>query len=202
MRDVASARPGPLDEPVRASLRGPHAHLAQGHGDAVRYDPDVAPFLAEPRSSAEWDDVAALVGPGGSTVVPAFGALAPEGVELGRVMPGVQLVGDDVAGRPDPGVVRLGPGDVPAMRDLVARTRPGPFEPRTIAMGTYLGVVSGGTLVAMAGERLHTPRRTTPRPSGSTSTSGSGCAPGRTSPRSPSRAPSPASRPGPETGGP
>jgi len=157
VRDVASARPGPLDEPVRASLRGPHAHLAQGHGDAVRYDPDVAPFLAEPRSSAEWDDVAALVGPGGSTVVPAFGALAPEGVELGRVMPGVQLVGDDVAGRPDPGVVRLGPGDVPAMRDLVARTRPGPFEPRTIAMGTYLGVVSGGTLVAMAGERLHPP---------------------------------------------
>jgi predicted GNAT family acetyltransferase len=43
------------------------------------------------------------------------------------------------------------------MRDLVARTRPGPFLPRTIATGTYLGVVEDGALVAMAGERLHPP---------------------------------------------
>ena len=41
------------------------------------------------------------------------------------------------------------------MLDLVQRTRPGPFRPRTIAMGTYLGIRRGGRLVAMAGERLH-----------------------------------------------
>jgi predicted GNAT family acetyltransferase len=43
------------------------------------------------------------------------------------------------------------------MRALVARTRPGPFGPRTHEMGTYLGVVDDGELVAMAGERLHPP---------------------------------------------
>jgi ribosomal protein S18 acetylase RimI-like enzyme len=155
--DVAPAATAPLDEPVRASLLGPHAHLAQGHGDALRYDPDVAPFLAQPRSTAEWDDVAALVGPDGGTVVPVFGDPAPVGLDVARVVPGVQLVGDAVEGRGDPDAVRLGPDDVPAVRALVARTRPGPFGPRTIEMGTYLGVVADGRLVAMAGERLHPP---------------------------------------------
>jgi len=149
-------RDGPLDDPVRASLLGPHAHLAQVHGQAVRYHPEVAPFLAEPRSTAEWDDVAALIG-GGRAVIPTFSPLDPPGLEVGMVLPGVQMIGDAVAGRVDPGVVRLGPDDVAAMRELVSRTRPGPFGPRTIAMGTYLGVVEDGVLVAMAGERLHPP---------------------------------------------
>jgi ribosomal protein S18 acetylase RimI-like enzyme len=153
---VAPARTGPLDEPVRASLLGPHAHLAQGHGDALRYDPDIAPFLARPRSAGEWDDVAALVGDG-RAVVPAFSPLDPHGLEVGMVLPGVQMLGDVVPVRADDDLVRLGPDDVPAMRELVARTRPGPFGPRTVAMGTYLGVVADGRLVAMAGERLHPP---------------------------------------------
>lgn len=157
--EVAPARTGPLDEPVRASLLGPHRHLAQGHGDALRYAPDVAPFLAEPRTPEEWDDVAALIGDG-RAVIPAFSPLAPIGLEVGMVLPGVQMIGADlpaVPARPDPDVVRLGPDDVPAMRELVARTRPGPFLARTLAMGTYLGVVEDGALVAMAGERLHPP---------------------------------------------
>ncbi|CAM5277170.1 hypothetical protein SMICM304S_01749 [Streptomyces microflavus] len=37
------------------------------------------------------------------------------------------------------------------MLDLVARTRPGPFLPRTVELGTYLGIRRGGALVAMAG---------------------------------------------------
>lgn len=157
MPEVESAPAGPLDEPVRTSLRGEHAHLAQGLGSALRYDPDVAPFLAEPVGAAEWGDVAALVGPGHHTVVPAFGRLEPVGLEVLRAIAGVQLVGDAVAGRHDPDLVRLGPADVPAMSELVARTKPGPFGPRTIAMGTYLGVVEDGALVAMAGERLRPP---------------------------------------------
>ena len=55
------------------------------------------------------------------------------------------------------GVVELGAADVPEMLDLVARTRPGPFWPRTHELGTYLGVRVDGRLVAMAGERLRPP---------------------------------------------
>jgi hypothetical protein len=54
-------------------------------------------------------------------------------------------------------LVVLGAVDVPEMLDLVARTRPGPFEPETYRLGTYLGVRRAGWLVAMAGERLHPP---------------------------------------------
>jgi ribosomal protein S18 acetylase RimI-like enzyme len=154
---VAPAATGPLDDPVRAALLGPHAHLAQRHGNAIRYQPDVSPFLAEPHGGDEWDDVAALVGDGRS-VVPAFAPLDPPApLEIGMFLPGVQMVGDAVAGRPDPEAVRLGPDDVPAMLALVARTRPGPFGSRTVEMGTYLGFVEDGVLIAMAGERLHPP---------------------------------------------
>jgi predicted GNAT family acetyltransferase len=51
--------------------------------------------------------------------------------------------------------VRLGPADVPQILDLVERTRPGPFRPRTIELGQYLGIRHGERLVALAGERLH-----------------------------------------------
>jgi predicted GNAT family acetyltransferase len=40
------------------------------------------------------------------------------------------------------------------MLDLVAQTEPGPFLPRTIELGDYLGIRRGGALVAMAGERF------------------------------------------------
>ena len=43
------------------------------------------------------------------------------------------------------------------MMDLVDRTRPGPFLPRTIELGTYLGMRDHGALVAMAGTRMHLP---------------------------------------------
>ena len=47
--------------------------------------------------------------------------------------------------------------DVDAMVDLVARTEPGPFRPRTIELGGYEGIFHDGTLVAMAGRRFHLP---------------------------------------------
>jgi predicted GNAT family acetyltransferase len=45
--------------------------------------------------------------------------------------------------------------DVPEMLALTKLTEPGPFLPRTIELGAYLGVHDAGSLVAMAGERLH-----------------------------------------------
>ena len=51
-------------------------------------------------------------------------------------------------------VRRLTPDDVPLMLDLIARTEPGPFRSRTIAMGDYYGHFEGADLVSMAGERL------------------------------------------------
>ena len=60
-------------------------------------------------------------------------------------------------GRADAEAVRLTSVDVPEMLALVERTKPGPFLPRTVELGTYLGIRRDGVLVAMAGERLHPP---------------------------------------------
>ncbi|NMO91529.1 GNAT family N-acetyltransferase [Actinomycetospora sp. TBRC 11914] len=149
-----------LDEPVRAALDGPHAHLAVRHGRAVRYHPDVAPFLAPPRDEAEWADAVALAGAGGVVVVRSPAPLdVPPDWEIARDLPGVQMVlGDDVPTPADPDLDVLGAPDVDAMLALVGRTQPGPFARRTHELGTYLGVHDDlAGLVAMAGERLRVP---------------------------------------------
>jgi ribosomal protein S18 acetylase RimI-like enzyme len=152
-----------LDEPVRAALDGPHAHLAVRHGDAVRYHPDVAPFLAPPRDAAEWADAVELAGPGGVVIVRTVPALdLPPGWETERELPGVQMVlEEDAPTREDPDAALLGDADVDAMLALVGRTKPGPFARRTHELGTYLGVYDDlAGLVAMAGERLRVPGAT------------------------------------------
>jgi predicted GNAT family acetyltransferase len=81
----------------------------------------------------------------------------PDGWDVAWTIAGVQLVDDGIAAEPDDEAVRLTAADVPEMLALVERTEPGPFLPRTIELGTYLGIRRGGALVAMAGERLHPP---------------------------------------------
>ncbi|MEV0786515.1 GNAT family N-acetyltransferase [Streptomyces sp. NPDC050423] len=149
----------PLDDPVGTSLTGPHARFAERRGRILRYPADVTPWAAVPDrpEAADWADAAALAGPGGSVTLTAFREPPPADWEVTFHAEGVQLVDTGVAAAPDPEAVRLGPADVPEMLDLVARTRPGPFLPRTVELGTYLGIRREGVLVAMAGERLHPP---------------------------------------------
>lgn len=141
------ARPTPPQSPAthhildNAALTGPHAHLAERVGRAARYPLDVSPFvaLADPADPHAWDDLAALVGPG--TVTPVTGAKsAPQGWETVQHGQGVQLVDTALRAEPAPEAVRLGPDDVPEILDLIALTEPGPFLPRTVELGTYLGI--------------------------------------------------------------
>ncbi|KPI20377.1 FR47 domain protein [Actinobacteria bacterium OK074] len=148
-----------LDNPALAALTGPHAHFAERRGRVLRYPADVSPWLGVPDrlEAGDWADLAALLGPGTDAPFAGFAGEPPAGWEVTFDLPGVQLVDDGLVTAPDPEAVRLGPADVPEMLDLVARTKPGPFLPRTVEMGTYLGIRHEGALVAMAGERLHPP---------------------------------------------
>ncbi|MGW4230447.1 GNAT family N-acetyltransferase [Streptomyces sp. NPDC004980] len=152
----------PLDNPARTALTGPHAHFAERRGRILRYPVDVTPWLALPDTpdAQDWADVAALAGPGASVTLTAFREPPPAGWEIVFQGEGVQLVDDGVDTAPDPEALLLGPADVPEMLELVARTRPGPFLPRTVELGTYRGIRRSGVLVAMAGERLHPPGHT------------------------------------------
>ncbi|WAU81567.1 GNAT family N-acetyltransferase [Streptomyces sp. Qhu-G9] len=149
----------PLDHPARASLTGPHAHFAERRGRVLRYPVDVSPWLALPDDPGpdDWADVAALAGPGQEIALPGFRGEIPAGWDVTFRVDGVQFVDGGLAAVPDPEAVRLGPADVPEMLALVERTAPGPFLPRTVELGTYLGIRREGALVAMAGERLHPP---------------------------------------------
>jgi ribosomal protein S18 acetylase RimI-like enzyme len=156
----------PLDNPAWTALTGPQAHLAERRGHAARFPVDVSPFAAVadpgPAGVAGWADLAVLAGPGGVAVVPAAPPRAPAGWEpagweLAGAVAGVQMDGSGLDPAPDPEAVVLGAADVPAMLDLVTRTRPGPFLARTAALGTYLGIRRGGALAAMAGERMRPP---------------------------------------------
>jgi ribosomal protein S18 acetylase RimI-like enzyme len=146
-----------LDEPVWVSLTGAHAHFAEVHGGAARYRTDVCPFAAvsPERDNSVWEDLAVLAGPG--ALVALVGRTPPPsaGWETAGVVEGVQMVDVFLEADDHPDVQPLTHGDVTEMLDLVKHTRPGPFLPATIELGTYLGIRRDGAIVAMAGQRLH-----------------------------------------------
>ncbi|MFB9931762.1 GNAT family N-acetyltransferase [Amycolatopsis halotolerans] len=150
----------PLENPAWAALSGPHASFAEQKGQVLRYPVDVSPFLAVPDHPDErvWHDIADLIGPGASTlVVGAVGTPPPADWTVEAELTGVQMDGSAAPAVADAEAVPLTEADVPEMLELVARTKPGPFLPRTITLGAYLGIRRDGVLVAMAGERMHPP---------------------------------------------
>nr|WSW57249.1 hypothetical protein OG513_00840 [Streptomyces sp. NBC_00998] len=121
-------------------------------------NPAWAAALADPADPQAWADLRGLVGDGG--IASLAGVLTPpDGWETVGSVPGVQLVDTSLRAEPAPEAVRLGPRDVPEILGLLELTKPGPFLPRTVELGTYLGIRHRGRLVAMAGERLRPQRR-------------------------------------------
>jgi predicted GNAT family acetyltransferase len=151
----------PLDRPVWATLAGPHAHLAVGNALARRYASDVNLFADTADDSPQaLAALTALVQPGETiALVRTTEVVAPPGLRVVRQAPGVQMLATrDLRGEArDEGLLTLGEADGPDMLALARLTEPGPFLPRTHAMGGFLGVREGTRLLAMAGERLRPP---------------------------------------------
>jgi ribosomal protein S18 acetylase RimI-like enzyme len=145
-----------LDNAVWYSIDGPHRDLAEINGSAGRFHPDVTPFAALREPTAEaWNDLAQLTGNDGFACLFATEVSVPEGWERLGSVPAVQMISDEVVTMPPAfEFVDLGAADVPEMLELVAEAQPGPFGPRTIELGDYIGHRVDGRLVAMAGERL------------------------------------------------
>jgi len=150
----------PLDRPQWSALTTSHAAFATGNEFARRYRPEFSPLSAVREVSPPClQALSALMQPG--EVVGLFGAEPTAAIgDLVEVAhkPLEQFVhgGGEVAA-PREEVVRLIDADVPEMMALAKLTEPGPFAVRTIALGDYLGIRSGGRLAAMAGERMKFP---------------------------------------------
>ena len=150
-----------LDNPVWHSLSGPQQRFAELSLDGLarRFVPEVSPFSAVDQVNEEsWAALAELVGPQKTAVlvrprVPP----APEGwTELFR-QPCHQMIARDLPAIPVLELLQLGTADTDEIMSLVELTEPGPFRPRTIELGAYVGVRQAGRLMAMAGQRLHLP---------------------------------------------
>ena len=165
-----------MSDPVPSVLDNPvwHAVVGQqrGFGDvspesdqegrplAVRFKSEVGPFagLADPADPRCWDALASLV-PAGDTaaVVGLDGFQVGEGWDVAAEIPGVQMVAGSLEPAAEGLAVPLGPPNATEMLNLVAQTRPGPFGPRTVELGGFLGIRHHGRLVAMAGQRFRPP---------------------------------------------
>jgi ribosomal protein S18 acetylase RimI-like enzyme len=153
----------PLDNPVYSALETDHAHFAIGNGSAKRYPAEVAGFAGlRDVSPGAFADLEALVEPGETVaLVTAAPVKLPDGWARVRGRLIEQMVGEcppAPAGGPAP--LELAADDVPEMLALAELTQPGPFGPRTLELGRYIGIRVDGRLAAMAGERM--------RPAGAT----------------------------------
>ncbi|MEO8344051.1 MAG: GNAT family N-acetyltransferase [Betaproteobacteria bacterium] len=147
-----------LDNPFWASLATRHAHIALGGPLARRYPVDVSPIAGLPGAeSANITALEALVEIGDDMgYAGPFTLKLPGNWETVHASLLTQMIRADRTPLPEGefNATILGPADVPEMLALVELTHPGPFRPRTIELGTYIGIREDGRLVAMAGERL------------------------------------------------
>ena len=151
--------PHPLDAVIWRALTGAQANLAEGDERARRYPPAVAPFAAtRDTEPASFQSLLALVSDEDQIALftteeveapPAFLVTRADSVD--------QMVLEETGARaaqPAAPMVALGVADVPEMLALARVTQPGPFGPRTVELGDYIGIRQRGALVAMAGERM------------------------------------------------
>ena len=152
----------PLDNAVWHSLQTEQRDLAErdASGIAARYRDDLSPFHAVDGLDGDaWAALTALAGPG-ETLVLFRDEIGPPPPGWSVLFAGVghQMVAPDVLpmARPIHGELRpIAEDDLEQVLALVALTKPGPFRPRTVDLGGYVGVFDGDRLVALAGERMH-----------------------------------------------
>ncbi|WP_322023821.1 GNAT family N-acetyltransferase [Burkholderia sp. BCC1977] len=147
----------PLDNAVWHALAGEQHRFALGDALARRFPPAIAPFAGmADRSPAAFDALRALIDAHGPAALVTPDEIAtPAGFSVvWRAMLHQMIWQGTLDGAHPFEHVGLTEADVPEMLELISATEPGPFGPRTIEFGGYLGVRRQGRLVAMAGQRL------------------------------------------------
>jgi len=153
--------PALLDNISWHALSGPQAAFACGAGAARRYAPGFSPIIAfaDPLRP-DFASLRPFCESGEHFYCAGWSGPAPLAwrIETQSTMFRMLWQGAE----PDPAdtlaTVALGAAHAAAALELATLTNPGPFGPRTIELGDYLGVFDGGRLVAMAGERMHAGR--------------------------------------------
>jgi ribosomal protein S18 acetylase RimI-like enzyme len=144
-----------LNNAIWYALSTEQSHLAQGNHLAKRFPRDISPFGAI-KTQSDYETLGRLLS--GDTIALCFDSkpnLPPDWAA--RINLDVYQMTFEA---PPPAMRnqvmrKLTHPDVPEMLALTKLTDPGPFLPRTIDLGAYYGIHDSGSLVALAGERLH-----------------------------------------------
>jgi GNAT superfamily N-acetyltransferase len=147
----------PLDNVVWHSLSGPHARFATGSGTGLRYARGFSAIVGfqEPRCP-DFDALADYCDLDEQLYCPEWSGNAPAGWRIHVEKAAFRMVWQGPTPRDDtlPGARLLDRQHAAEALELARLTNPGPFGPRTIELGDYVGWFKDGRLVAMAGERM------------------------------------------------
>ena len=145
-----------LDNPIWHALTTQHAPLAITAEGAAKYQPDIAPFAAVGDASGRNStQLISLVEDGESVFLVGVAPEPPPGWTLEQKPSVSQMVcWSPPPEIPGPPVTVMSATHRDDMLALTALVFPGFFRPRTLEMGSYLGIRDGDRLAAMAGERM------------------------------------------------
>ncbi len=146
-----------LNNPVWNSLNSHHRALGIWGNHVARYQPDIFPVAGMPEyNEAGFEELKNLVKIDEFVGIMTAPSVNFPGWEvLQSSMPILQMVCEHPNPASPVDIVTLNLKDAPEMLALVDITHPGPFMPRTVEIGGYIGVRQDGQLIAMAGERMH-----------------------------------------------
>ena len=146
-----------LDNIMWHVLTGPHARFSAGAATAKRYASGFSPILGFADSTRpDFDALRPFAAVGEHFYCSDWSGAAPAGWRLDAETTMFQMLWDSALPDADaaPEAVALGPEHAATALALAELTRPGPFGPRTLELGDYIGVFEGDHLIAMAGERM------------------------------------------------
>lgn len=149
----------PLDNPIWSALTTRHAHLSEGDDIARRYLPTYTTLAGmEHETDAAFASLAKITLKGQAIgICSQSDAPIPNSWACSGKFPVAQMVCEQIKDCKTFQLELLTDDDVPAMRELVLLTQPGPFSERTIRFGTFLAIKENGSIAAMAGQRMQVP---------------------------------------------
>src|SRR6266446_3025164 len=145
----------PLDNPIWHALTTSQSNFAETSQLARRFPVEVTALAGFPEPTREnYDSLASLMGEGQAAALCLQSPPAPPaGWTIVETSPLLQMVYDGrETSTSEVEMEELNEANVSEMFELAELTKPGPFGRRTHEMGTYLGIRSGGRIVAMTGE--------------------------------------------------